>query len=110
MATKKSREFHVTLADIQDAFVGFVNKVPVYGAAVVCRDDAAVAAVLPRIERRVVAYGLAPGAEVSARDVEVGPAFSRYTALAAGQGSLAHALDETGLRLTGFSVTHDESA
>lgn len=31
-------------------------------------------------------------------------------ALAAGQGSLAHALDEAGLRLTGFSITHDESA
>jgi UDP-N-acetylmuramate--alanine ligase len=73
------------LADIQDAFVGFVNKVPFYGAAVVCRDDAAVAEVLPRIERRVVSYGLGPDAEVSAREVEVGPAFSRYTALARGQ-------------------------
>jgi UDP-N-acetylmuramate--alanine ligase len=73
------------LADIQDAFVGFVNKVPFYGAAVVCRDDAAVEQVLPRIERRVVTYGLAPGAEVSARDVQVGPAVSRYTALAGGR-------------------------
>ena len=30
------------LADIQDAFVGFVNKVPFYGAAVLCLDDAPV--------------------------------------------------------------------
>ena len=29
------------LADIQDAFVGFVNKVPFYGAAVLCLDDRA---------------------------------------------------------------------
>ena len=28
------------LADIQEAFLGFVNKVPFYGAAVLCLDDA----------------------------------------------------------------------
>jgi UDP-N-acetylmuramate--alanine ligase len=73
------------LADIQDAFVGFLNKVPFYGAAVVCLDEAAIQEVLPRIERRVVSYGLSSGAEVSARDVQVGPAGSRYAALAAGR-------------------------
>ena len=41
------------LADIQDAFVGFVNKVPFYGAAVLCLDDAPVQDILPRVERRV---------------------------------------------------------
>jgi UDP-N-acetylmuramate--alanine ligase len=73
------------LADIQEAFVGFLNKVPFYGAAVVCLDEPAVQEVLPRVERRVVTYGLASGAEVSARDVLVGPAGSRYTALAGGR-------------------------
>ena len=29
------------LADVQEAFLGFVNKVPFYGAAVLCLDDAA---------------------------------------------------------------------
>ena len=36
------------LADIQDAFVGFVNKVPFYGACVLCLDDPPVQDVLPR--------------------------------------------------------------
>jgi UDP-N-acetylmuramate--alanine ligase len=72
------------LADVQEAFVGFVNKVPFYGAAVLCLDDPPVQDVLPRIERRVVSYGLSPQAEVSARDVQVSARGSEYTAVQAG--------------------------
>ena len=68
------------LADIQDAFVGFLNKVPFYGACVLCLDDPPVQDVLPRLERRVVSYGLTPQARVSARELELGPTGSRYTA------------------------------
>ncbi len=72
------------LHDIQDAFVGFVNKVPFYGAAVLCVDDAPVLDVLPRIERRVLGYGLSPQAHVTARDVKIGPTSSSYVAVQAG--------------------------
>jgi UDP-N-acetylmuramate--alanine ligase len=72
------------LEDIQEAFVGFVNKVPFYGAAVLCVDDPAVREILPRVERRVLGYGMSPQAHVSARDVQVGPTGSRYTALLGG--------------------------
>jgi UDP-N-acetylmuramate--alanine ligase len=61
------------LADVQDAFVGFLNKVPFYGACVLCLDDPAVQDILPRVERRVISYGLSPQARVSARDVALGP-------------------------------------
>jgi UDP-N-acetylmuramate--alanine ligase len=70
------------LTDIQEAFLGFVNKVPFYGAAVLCLDDAPVQDILPRVERRVVTYGLSPQASVSARDVQLGPSESSYTASA----------------------------
>jgi UDP-N-acetylmuramate--alanine ligase len=66
------------LADLQDAFVGFLNKVPFYGACVLCLDDAPVQDVLPRVERRVVSYGLSPQARVSARDVALGPKGSSF--------------------------------
>jgi len=72
------------LHDIQDAFVGFANKVPFYGAAVMCVDDAPVQEVLPRIERRVVSYGLQPQAHVTAREVRLGPASSTYVAVRGG--------------------------
>jgi UDP-N-acetylmuramate--alanine ligase len=73
------------LHDIQEAFLGFVNKVPFYGAAVLCLDDAPVQDILPRVERRVVTYGLTPQAHVSARDLAVDPSGSRYTATLGGQ-------------------------
>jgi UDP-N-acetylmuramate--alanine ligase len=73
------------LADIQDAFVGFINKVPFYGAAVLCLDDAPVQDVLPRVERRVITYGLSAQAHVSAREVKVGPTHSSYVAMRGGE-------------------------
>ena len=39
--------------DLQQAFVDFANKVPFYGAVVACADDPHLAAVLPRMTRRV---------------------------------------------------------
>jgi UDP-N-acetylmuramate--alanine ligase len=68
------------LADIQGAFLGFVNKVPFYGSAVLCLDDPPVQDVLPHVERRVVTYGLSPQASVSLRDLDAAPTRSTYTA------------------------------
>ena len=68
------------LADVQEAFLNFVNKVPFYGSAVLCLDDPAVQDILPRVERRVVTYGVSRQAEVFARDVVLGPVGSSYTA------------------------------
>jgi UDP-N-acetylmuramate--alanine ligase len=73
------------LDDVKDAFVGFVNKVPFYGAAVLCLDDAPVQDVLPRVERRVITYGVSPQAHVSARDLVIGPEGSAYTATFGGE-------------------------
>jgi UDP-N-acetylmuramate--alanine ligase len=73
------------LADIQEAFLGFVNKVPFYGGAVLCLDDPPVQDILPRVERRVVTYGLTHQASVSARDLELSPTGSHYTATLEGR-------------------------
>lgn len=50
-------ESYAGIDDLKSAFVEFVNKVPFYGAAVLCQDDPAVASILSRIKRRVVTYG-----------------------------------------------------
>jgi UDP-N-acetylmuramate--alanine ligase len=73
------------LADVQEAFLGFVNKVPFYGVAVLCLDDAPVQDILPRVERRVLTYGLSPQARVSARDLDIGPMSSTFTATLDGE-------------------------
>jgi UDP-N-acetylmuramate--alanine ligase len=43
---------------LQQAFVDFANKVPFYGTVVACVDDGPVRAIVPRMTRRVVTYGL----------------------------------------------------
>jgi len=60
--------------DLQQAFVEFANKVPFYGGVIACADDPHLAAILPRMTRRITTYGLdAPDADVSAVDVSLGP-------------------------------------
>src|SRR5207244_2684004 len=61
-------------ADLQQAFVDFANNVPFYGAIVACGDDPHLAAVLPRMTRRVITYGLdASDMAVTATEVVLGP-------------------------------------
>jgi UDP-N-acetylmuramate--alanine ligase len=59
--------------DLQQAFVDFANKVPFYGAVVACADDSNLAAILPRITRRLVTYGIdGPAADIGANRLELG--------------------------------------
>jgi UDP-N-acetylmuramate--alanine ligase len=64
-------EAYRDLDDLQNAFVEFVNKVPFYGASVVCLDEERVQDMLPRIRRRYVTYGFSTQADVSADSVEL---------------------------------------
>jgi UDP-N-acetylmuramate--alanine ligase len=66
-------ESYGNLADLQQAFLDFANKVPFYGAAVACVEDENLAAILPRVRRLVVTYGLDhPRAHIVGTDVELG--------------------------------------
>ena len=65
-------ESYGTLEELQSAFAQFANKVPFYGSVIVCADDPNVAAVVPRMARRVVTYGFDESAAVRGSDVELG--------------------------------------
>ena len=58
------------LPQIVDAFVDFVNKVPFYGASVLCLDHPTVQGMLPRVEKRFITYGMTPQADYSAEALE----------------------------------------
>src|SRR6267154_4039067 len=45
------------IADVEGAFVEFMDKMPFYGATTACIDNALLRAVLPRVRRRVYTYG-----------------------------------------------------
>ncbi len=55
--------------DIRSAFTQFVNKVPFFGAVILCIDDKGVRSILPDIERRIVTYGLSRQADIRAENI-----------------------------------------
>jgi UDP-N-acetylmuramate--alanine ligase len=69
------------LDEIKRTFVSFVNKVPFYGAAVLCLDEPAIQEILPRIERRILTYGLTPQADCRAADPAFHETRSEFTAV-----------------------------
>ena len=73
VVTNIDREHLDHYADIQEirgAFTEFVNKVPFYGAAIVCLDDENVQAILPAIKRRKVTYGRSSQADYQPGETE----------------------------------------
>jgi UDP-N-acetylmuramate--alanine ligase len=60
-----------SLAEIQEAFTQFLNRVPFYGAAIVCGDEPNVQAILPQVKRPVVSYGLSDQADLLISEIEL---------------------------------------
>jgi UDP-N-acetylmuramate--alanine ligase len=87
---------------LQQAFADFANKVPFYGAVVACADDAAVGALLPRFERRVITYGLdSPIAQIAGRDAALEAFGSSCTVVRRGAGGREEPLGRIRLRVPG---------
>jgi UDP-N-acetylmuramate--alanine ligase len=51
------------MADVEGAFVEFMDRVPFYGATTACLDNALLRGVLERVRRRVYTYGESAGAD-----------------------------------------------
>ena len=66
-------DFHQTMERLMESFLNFINKVPFYGAAVLCLDHPNVRALIPKMKKRFVTYGLSPEADWSARDLSMSP-------------------------------------
>jgi UDP-N-acetylmuramate--alanine ligase len=60
-----------TVERAAEAFLEFVNRVPFYGLAVLCLDSPRVRALVPRVRKRFLTYGLEPGADLIAHEVRV---------------------------------------
>src|SRR3989454_7683422 len=79
------------------AFVDFVQRLPFYGVAVLCVDDANVRAILPEIAKPVVTYGLAKDAQLRAAEVSNAEGRMRFVAQAARAPDLAIDLAAAGV-------------
>jgi UDP-N-acetylmuramate--alanine ligase len=60
------------MADVEAAFVEFMDRVPFYGASTACIDNAQLRGVLDRVRRKVYTYGEAAGADFRLQLIERG--------------------------------------
>ncbi|HEX8175995.1 MAG TPA: UDP-N-acetylmuramate--L-alanine ligase [Pyrinomonadaceae bacterium] len=72
---REHMDYYTDMGDMRECFTNFVNKVPFYGAAVLCLDDPQVQAVIPHVKRRRITYGLSAQADVSAHNIKFDQVF-----------------------------------
>jgi len=78
-------DHYKSLAEIQKAFLEFVNKVPFYGLAVLCLDNENVQALIPQVRKRYLTYGLSTQANFRAEDISFRGLTTSFRALEKGK-------------------------
>ncbi len=60
-------DYYHDIDEIKAVFLEFINKIPFYGAAVICLDNENIVDLLPHIKKRVITYGMSAQADIHAR-------------------------------------------
>ncbi len=89
-------DFYGDLERVKSAYLDFINRVPFFGAAVVCLDDPNIRAILPQAKKRTITYGTAPDADYVARQLRVDGLTTAFVAERQG-----HELGELVVRMPG---------
>lgn len=71
-------DFYKGIDEIKNAFLAFINKVPFYGVAILCLDQKHIQALIPKIEKRYLTYGMSAQADYRATDVALLALGSRF--------------------------------
>ena len=78
-------DHYASIDEIRSAFAEFVNRVPFYGAAVLCMEDANIQQIFPRINRRTITYGRSPQVDLEIHSVALAPGYSDFSLRRHGQ-------------------------
>jgi UDP-N-acetylmuramate--alanine ligase len=71
-------DHYPSITEIRAAFLEFIQKVPFYGAAILCLDDENIQQLLPSVNRRNITYGRSSQAALQITDPDCGPFESRF--------------------------------
>ena len=66
------------IEEIRAAFRDFVNKVPFYGAAILCLDDENIQQILPQVKRRTLTYGSTAQVDLAISEARCGHHSSQF--------------------------------
>lgn len=64
-------DYYGDMDRVRSAYLEFMNRIPFFGAAILCLDDVTVRALVPQVRKRVLTYGTSPDAEFVARNLSV---------------------------------------
>jgi UDP-N-acetylmuramate--alanine ligase len=74
-----------TMERVREAYANFINRVPFYGAAVLCIDSVNVRGLLPQMRKPLITYGTAADADLRAENIVIDGLSTRFEVLADGQ-------------------------
>ena len=74
-----------TVEALHEAFLSFINKVPFFGAAILCLDHPAIQKLLPQVTKRYITYGFSAQAEFQAVEISVGDGQSKFDVIHRGE-------------------------
>lgn len=66
---REHMDHYASEAELFETFVTFANKVPFYGTVIICLDQPNLQALIPKIKRRLVTYGLTTQSDLMAKNV-----------------------------------------
>ncbi|MNJ98753.1 UDP-N-acetylmuramate--L-alanine ligase [compost metagenome] len=82
---------------LKQAFVEFTQRLPFYGVAVLCMDDATVREIMPRISKLITTYGFHEEAQVRAIDARAIDGHMHFTVLQEGYAPMQVSLNQPGM-------------
>ena len=78
-------DHYASIVEIRAAFLEFIQKVPFYGAAILCLDDENVQQLLPDVNRRTITYGRSQQAVLHIAEADCGSFESHFSIRARGR-------------------------
>jgi UDP-N-acetylmuramate--alanine ligase len=64
-------DYYRDLQQIKETFLEFINKVPFYGSAILCLDQAEIRDLIPRVQKRIISYGCSEQADLTAEGISL---------------------------------------
>ncbi|MEM4988670.1 UDP-N-acetylmuramate--L-alanine ligase [Collimonas sp. H4R21] len=82
---------------LKQAFVEFTQRLPFYGVAVLCIDDANVREIMPQISKLITTYGFHADADVRAIDAKAVAGHMQFTVIQKGYAAMPISLNQPGM-------------
>ncbi len=86
-----------SFAKLKQAFIEFTQRLPFYGVAVLCLDDANVREIMPFVSKPITTYGFHPEAQVRATDARAVDGQMQFTVVQDGYEPMTVSLNQPGM-------------